>query len=46
VEEGDNEDGNPYSEHFGKKLTTGCGDIAYSPVGYFILSHPVFVNFK
>jgi len=20
---------------------TGCGDIAYSPVGYFILSHPV-----
>jgi len=22
--------------------TTGCGDIAYSPVGYFILSHPVY----
>jgi len=21
--------------------TTGCGDIADSPVGYFILSHPV-----
>jgi len=20
----------------------GCGDIAYSPVGYFILSHPVY----
>jgi len=24
-----------------KNQTTGCGDIAYSPVGYFILSHPV-----
>jgi len=27
-------------KHF-KKQTTGCGDIAYSAVGYFILSHPV-----
>ena len=25
-----------------KNQTTGCGDIAYSPVGYFILSHPVY----
>ena len=24
-----------------KNQTTGCGDIAYSPVGFFILSHPV-----
>jgi len=24
-----------------KNRTTGCKDIAYSPVGYFILSHPV-----
>jgi len=27
-----------------KNQTTGCGDIAYSPVGYFILSHPVQVG--
>jgi len=25
--------------------TTGCGDIAYSPVGYFILSHPVYKSY-
>ena len=24
--------------------TTGCGDIAYSTVGYFILSHPVYMG--
>ena len=26
--------------------TTGCGDIAYSPVGYFILSHPVHGSYE
>jgi len=25
-----------------KNQTIGCGDIAYSPVEYFILSHPVY----
>ena len=27
-------------------LTTGCGNIAYSPVGYFILSHPVHLHYE
>jgi len=29
-----------------KNQTTGCGGIAYSPVGYFILSHPVYIYMK
>ena len=27
-----------------KNQTTGCGDIAYSPMGYFTLSHPVYAD--
>jgi len=27
--------------NFFKNQTTGCGDVAYSLVGYFVLSHPL-----
>jgi hypothetical protein len=32
--------------NFRRKMSMGCEDIAFYPVGYFFLSHPVYVYAK